>query len=155
MCSVEYFFSVFFCYVVAWTLIDNWSIFTWQFKEATLVFVFYRWVVTSITLWPLNGKVIFFLFERWLTSLASLYEHLKKNVLFCFLFLFLHDHRTKAVCSFCLNIYGWLASCYDRLTPQWGTAGAEIKVPSGENTELKRSPFKAWSRSVYSRTCYA
>ena len=26
---------------------------------------------------------------------------------------------------------------------QWGAADAEIKVPSGENTELKRSPFKA------------
>ena len=39
--------------------------------------------------------------------------------------------------------------------PQWGAADAEIKVPSGENTELKRSPFQAWSRSVYSRTCYA
>ena len=26
--------------------------------------------------------------------------------------------------------------------PQWGSADAEIKVPSGENTELKRSPFK-------------
>ena len=38
---------------------------------------------------------------------------------------------------------------------QWGTADAEIKVPSGENTELKRSPFKAWSRSVYSHTCSA
>ena len=37
---------------------------------------------------------------------------------------------------------------------QWGAADAEIKVPSGENTELKRSPFKAWSRSVYSHTCY-
>ena len=36
-----------------------------------------------------------------------------------------------------------------------GPAGAEIKVPSGENTELKRSPFKAWRRSVYSKTCYA
>ena len=33
-------------------------------------------------------------------------------------------------------------------TPQWGAADAEIKVPSGESTELKRSPFKAWSRSV-------
>ena len=41
------------------------------------------------------------------------------------------------------------------LPPQWGAADAEIKVPSGENTELKRSPFKAWSRSVYSHTCYA
>ena len=39
--------------------------------------------------------------------------------------------------------------------PQWGAADAEIKVPSGENTELQRSPFKAWSRSVYSHTCYA
>ena len=39
--------------------------------------------------------------------------------------------------------------------PQWGAADAEIKVPSGENTELKRSPFQAWSRSVYSHTCYA
>ena len=41
------------------------------------------------------------------------------------------------------------------LIPQWGAADAEIKVPSGENTELKRSPFQAWSRSVYSLTCYA
>ena len=42
-------------------------------------------------------------------------------------------------------------------TPQWGAVDAEIKVPSGENTELKRSPFKlkAWSRTVYSHTCYA
>ena len=39
------------------------------------------------------------------------------------------------------------------ISAQWGAADAEIKVPSGENTELKRSPFKAWSRSVYSHTC--
>ena len=32
---------------------------------------------------------------------------------------------------------------------------ALIKVLSGENTQLKRSPFKAWSRSVYSHACYA
>ena len=38
---------------------------------------------------------------------------------------------------------------------QWEAADAEIKVPPGENKELKRSPFKAWSRSVYSHTCYA
>ena len=38
---------------------------------------------------------------------------------------------------------------------QWGAADAEIKVPFGENTKLKRPPFKAWSRSVYSHTCYA
>ena len=40
-------------------------------------------------------------------------------------------------------------------TPQWGAADAEIKVPSGENTELKRSPFKAWSRSIYCHACHA
>ena len=40
-------------------------------------------------------------------------------------------------------------------TPQRGAADAEIKVPSVENTELKGSPFKAWSRSAYSHTCYA
>ena len=34
-------------------------------------------------------------------------------------------------------------------TPQWGAVDAGIEVPSGENTELKCSPFKAWSRSVY------
>ena len=39
--------------------------------------------------------------------------------------------------------------------PQWGAADAEIKVPPGENTELNRSRFKAWCRSVYSHTCYA
>ena len=33
-------------------------------------------------------------------------------------------------------------------TSQWGAADAEIKVPFGENTELKLSPFKAWSRSI-------
>ena len=39
--------------------------------------------------------------------------------------------------------------------PQWGAADTEVKVPSGENTELKRSPCKACSRSVYSHTCCA
>ena len=49
-----------------------------------------------------------------------------------------------------------LTICDCRVLPlQWGAADAEIKVPSGENTELKCSPFKAWSRSVYDHTCYA
>ena len=39
--------------------------------------------------------------------------------------------------------------------PQWGAADAEIKVPSDQNTELRGSPFKAWSRSVYCHACYA
>ena len=41
------------------------------------------------------------------------------------------------------------------LLPQWGVADVEIKDPSVETTELKGSPFKTWSRSVYSHTCYA
>ena len=45
--------------------------------------------------------------------------------------------------------------CCSFSAPQWGAADAEIKVPSGENTELNRSPYQAWSRSVYSHTCYA
>ena len=47
------------------------------------------------------------------------------------------------------------SSRYVTQTPQWAAADAEIKVPSGENTELKRSPFKTWSRSVHSHSCYA
>ena len=38
---------------------------------------------------------------------------------------------------------------------QWGAADAETKVPSDENTELKGSPFQAWSRSVYCHACCA
>ena len=60
-------------------------------------------------------------------------------------------HRSKALCPM-----PQIQSLVSYATaPQWGAADAEIKVPSGENTELKRSPFKAWSRSVYSHTCYA
>ena len=48
----------------------------------------------------------------------------------------------------------FLAYFYPSGPPQWGAVDAEIKVPSGENTELKQSPFKARSRSVYSHTCH-
>ena len=33
------------------------------------------------------------------------------------------------------------------VTPHWGAADAEIKVPSGENTELKRSPHLVRAQS--------
>ena len=44
--------------------------------------------------------------------------------------------------------FGLISQGYAKLrllvdSPQWGAADAEIKVPSGESTELKRSPFKA------------
>ena len=54
--------------------------------------------------------------------------------------------------SCCLRFY-WLASPVSCSTPQWGAANAEVKGPSGESAELKRSPFKAWSRSAYSHIC--
>ena len=62
-------------------------------------------------------------------------------LLLLFVCLFVCFHGVRSTCPF--------------RSPQWGAADAEIKVPSGENTELKRSPFKAWSRLVYSYTCYA
>ena len=48
-----------------------------------------------------------------------------------------------------------LSRSLPKWSPHWGAADAEIKVPSGENTQLKHSPFKAWSRSVYSHTSNA
>ena len=48
-----------------------------------------------------------------------------------------------------LSLPYWSFQLYVSLPPR-GAADAEIKVPSGENTELKHSPFKAWSRLVYS-----
>ena len=53
---------------------------------------------------------------------------------------------------FCFVFVGG-GACLFVCTPQWGAADAEIKIPSVENTELKCSPFKAWSRSVCSHTC--
>ena len=76
-----------------------------------------------------------------------------------------HAHCYSGALYERMNIYKWRLTissqnnvCSQRQVPpkapQWGAADAEIKFPSGENTELKRSPFKAWSRSVYSHTCY-
>ena len=65
----------------------------------------------------------------------------------------------KAVMHGWLGVKNWL-SIYSPFhvlpaPPQRGAVDAEIKVPFGENTELKRSPFQGWSRSVYSHTYYA
>ena len=38
--------------------------------------------------------------------------------------------------------------CGIHTTPQWGAADAEIKVPSGENTELICSPLPYMLRSL-------
>ena len=53
-----------------------------------------------------------------------------------------------------LRVMGLDRSDVCALIPTVGAADTEIKVPSGENAELTRFPFKAWSRSVYSHTCY-
>ena len=39
-------------------------------------------------------------------------------------------------------------------SPHSGELRTQKSSPSGENTDFKSSPFKAWSRSVYSHTCY-
>ena len=61
---------------------------------------------------------------------------------------FIHHMALSLARSYCGSIVP------SNFAPQWGTADAEIKVPPNENKELKRSPFKAWSRSVYSHTCF-
>ena len=48
--------------------------------------------------------------------------------------------------------HDWLL--FTRTRPSLQHLAAEIKVPSVENSELKSSPFKAWSKSVYSHKCY-
>ena len=69
-------------------------------------------------------------------------------------FLNSHDHRTEH-CATSMRYLCFHTPLSCTFTPQWGAADAEIKVPSGENIEFKCSPFKGWSRSVYSHTCYA
>ena len=44
---------------------------------------------------------------------------------------------------FCIHAY-----FINHFAPRWGTANAEIEVPSVENTECEGSPFKARGRSV-------
>ena len=68
---------------------------------------------------------------------------------------FLTVSRKQTTCGHQYKLHNQVLENVTFTTPQWGAADVEIKVPSGENTELKRSPFKAWSRSVYSHTCYA
>ena len=74
----------------------------------------------------------------------------------------LECHARRLVC--CLQVQGHSEGSYNHIwlflpylliaTPQLGAADAEIRVSSGENTELKHSPFKGWSRSVYRHICY-
>ena len=88
---------------------------------------------------------------------------LRLSVSFCLFFYAFRMFLFKVWCYYYYYYHHYYCYYYYMLTdinpltdaPQWGAADAEIKVPSGENTELKHSPFIAWSRSVYSHTCYA
>ena len=81
---------------------------------------------------------------------------------FCLYFNVFRSFKTKYVTTvyspilfLFIYIYIYILYYLSVPPPQWGAADAEIKVPFGENTELERSPRKAWSRSVFSHTCYA
>ena len=79
-----------------------------------------------------------------------------ENLQYCWRQLYIHVQLTCYYSVGLLIFIPLLVVSFSLLsTSQMGAADAEIKVPYGENTELKRSPFKAWSRSVYSHTFYA
>ena len=99
--------------------------------------------------WPFPLSCYVSLFREWLAKVRSCSWGCRLMGL-----AMVSGHSRCHVTSRCSE-KGSLKSGPIPRVPQWGAADAEIKVPSGENTELKRSPFKAWSRSVYSHTCYA
>ena len=51
-------------------------------------------------------------------------------------------HEPVAHHAFCVTILVCQSGEPLMYNPQWEAADAEIKVPFGENTELKRPPFK-------------
>ena len=63
------------------------------------------------------------------------------------------DRNVDLHASFTVRNSVFLISAF-QVSPHWELRMQKLKSP-GENTELKRSPFKAWSRSVYSHTCCA
>ena len=67
---------------------------------------------------------------------------------------------SRSSCRICLLLIDFskietLVDIYCGLFLAVGSCGRRNKVPSDENTEHKRSPFKAWTRSVYSHKCCA
>ena len=62
--------------------------------------------------------------------------------------IFCYHHATLYVwsCHTLWSFHIYVIIIFSCMLPQWGAADAEIKVPSGENIELKYSPFIAWSR---------
>ena len=73
-------------------------------------------------------------------------------ILFVCLFLYYGPFNYISFHKFFQQFFAfWLCS----LSLQWGAVDAEIKDPSDENTGVKGSPYKTWSRSVYCHACYA
>ena len=106
--------------------------------STSLMILFYENKPNSVHEWP------------WMASLSS-----ASNGGRFYLFVTLHeDNRSMPLIKnfgiileevFPKNV--WLTGkMLASVTPQWGAADAEIKVPSNENTELKRFPFKARRR---------
>ena len=90
-------------------------------------------------------------------------SHFWLSGLFNFFFFFWIFFKHKVTCleewTERLPVIWWTV-CRPDITslvkfPQWGTADAEIKVPSVESPELKDSPSKAWSGPVCRHECYA
>ena len=53
-----------------------------------------------------------------------------------------HSVSIDRMCGAALLGVSFNSLCSVCALPQWGAADAEIIVPSGDNTEFKRSPFK-------------
>ena len=89
-----------------------------------------------------------------LSSLCCL-EHCVQTVTLCCLCCLEHCVETVMLCSLCC-----LERCVETVTlrslfPRSGELRTQKLKSHLVRTELKRSPFQAWSRSVYSHTCYA
>ena len=62
--------------------------------------------------------------------------------------------QAKRNTPFLPQFYNLIKCDISSIAAQWGTVAAGIKDPSIENLKFKDSPFKVWSRSEYSRTCF-
>ena len=87
---------------------------------------------------------------HWLGKLCMIKRLCRSECWFC-LSKDLHCHQI-VITLFPCNLY-----CHSAVTglrsftiPQWGTADAEIKVPSAENPELSKVLFNAWGWSQHS-----
>ena len=92
--------------------------------------------------------------ETWLFCLAWGHRHSDNLMMKSLLLPLMHDFffvQPEGVDPWTTS--RWKFTARDE-TWLCGTADVEIKEPFVDNPELKGSPLKAWSGSVYSRACY-